>query len=388
MQWIYSKNIYLHNHIFNGSIGIENGKINEFYEGIHPKAVRYDDKRIIPGIIDTHIHGCYGWSMMNNTPAEEVQAFLKAIASQGVTSVFPTTFPLPDEIGVKGIVEASRGPIVGAQIVGIHFEGPYLHRVGENGIPHDKRYIDLSHVQRIIEECDGLLKLMGHAPELENSDDLINLLIDNGIKAAITHTNADAKTAKIAIDRGIRVATHTGNVMTGIHHRDVGTLGTCLLDDRVMCEAICDGMHLSLDMVQLILKTVGTSRVMMISDCTALSGLKPGVYASVSDSENGDVIVTEDGFVKTRQGRLVGSSQPVMKGIENLVEKLHIPLETVILMSSYNQAKFYDLKNKGYLDIGMDADFVVIDDDYSVISTYVLGKEVYKKDVTEIKYKN
>lgn len=387
MKWIYSEKVYLHQGIFNGSIGYEDGKIKQLYEGIHPEAIRYDKKRIIPGIIDTHNHGCYGWSMMDGISTDEVLEFLKAVASQGVTSIFPTTFPQAHEIGVEGIVEASKKAIEGAQIVGIHFEGPYLHRVGENGTPHDDRIIDLKHVQDIIDACEGKLKLMGHAVELEKSDELITLLKEKGVKAAITHTNADSNTAKHAIDQGIEVATHTGNVMTGIHHRDVGALGTVLLDDRVMCEAICDGMHISLDMVKMILKMKGYDKVMMISDCTALSGLKPGVYPSVSDSEDGDVIVTEDGFVKTRKGRLVGSSQPVMKGIENLVEKIGIPLEKVLLMSSYNQAKFYQLENKGYLDIDMDADFVVIDDDYSVIETYVLGNKVYQKGVTEIKFK-
>lgn len=374
-EWIYSKNIYLKNGKIEGSICIENGKIVEITNDIHENAKRYDGYKIIPGIIDTHNHGAYGWSMMDHPSKEEVNEFLKAIASQGVTTVFPTTFPSVNEIGVEGILEAGG---VGATIGGIHFEGPFLHRVGEKGVPVPKIDIDLEVAKNIIEACQGKLKVMGHAPELTNSKELIELLLKNNVKAAITHTNANATIAKRAFDDGITVSTHTGNVMTGIHHRDVGTLGMVLIDDRIMCEMICDGMHLSLDMVQLILKTVGYDRVMMISDCTQLSGLKPGVY--------GDIIVSEDGFVKTKAGRLVGSSQPVLKGIENLVEKLNVPLEKVIQMSSYNQAKFYNLENKGYLDIGMDADFVIIDHDYSVIETYVLGKSVYKKGETEIKF--
>jgi len=380
MEWIYSQHIYLKDRQYSGSIGLENGRIVELYDGIHQDAKRYDDFRIIPGIIDTHNHGSYGWSMMNNPTKEEVQYFLKAIASQGVTSVFPTTFPAYQDIGIYGILEAQRDEIVGAQIAGIHFEGPFLHRVGEKGDPVPKVDIDLDTVKIIIRECQGQLKVMGHAPELENSTEMIQLLVKNGIKAAITHTNANADIAKRAINDGITVATHTGNVMTGIHHRDVGALGTCLLDDRVMCEVICDGMHLSLDMVKLILRVVGTNRVMMISDCTQLSGLKPGEY--------GDIIVSQDGFVKTKQGRLVGSSQPVLTGIKNLVEILHLPLEEVIKMSSLNPAKFYQLENKGYLDVGMDGDFVVIDDNYSVIETYVLGKSIYQKGITKVIFRD
>lgn len=375
VEWIYSKRIYLKNQIWDGSMGIENGKIVFLEEGYHEGAKNYGNMRIIPGIIDTHNHGCYGWSMMNNPSKQHVLNYLKALTSQGVTSVFPTTFPSSQEIGVESILEAMKEESQGAQIAGIHFEGPYLHRVGEKGVPQPKIDIDLDVVKKIIEACQGHLKVMGHAPELNNSLALISLLKDNHIKAAITHTNADAATAKRAINDGISVATHTGNVMTGIHHRDVGTLGTVLLDDCVMCEAICDGMHLSLDMVQIILKMKGYNRVMMISDCTELSGLKPGVY--------GDIIVSEDGFVKTDAGRLVGSSQPVLKGIENLVETLQVPLEDVIKMSSYNPAAFYELENKGYLDVEMDGDFVVIDDDYQVIETYVLGKSVYQKDKTQ-----
>lgn len=368
-QWFYSSYIYLKDEIFDGSMAIEDGKIVAFEKGIHEGAKRYDDKRIIPGIIDTHNHGSYGWSMMEHTSKESVQNFLKAVASQGVTTVFPTTFPSPGEIGVEGIIDAMNDEIVGAQIGGIHFEGPYLHRVGEKGVPVPKIDIDLNVVKEIIDACEGHLKVMGHAPELENSTQMIQLLLDHNVKAAITHTNADATIAKRAFDDGITVSTHTGNVMTGIHHRDVGTLGMVLIDDRIMCEVICDGMHLSLDMVKLIYKTVGANRMMMISDCTELSGLKPGTY--------GEIIVSADGFVKTKAGRLVGSSQPVLKGIQNLVEELHIPLTEVLKMSSFNQAKFYNLSNKGYLDLHMDADFVVIDDDYKVVDTYVLGHNVY-----------
>ena len=110
---------------------------------------------------------------------EEVNQFLKAVASQGVTTVFPTTFPSVNDIGVKGILEADGE---GASVGGIHFEGPFLHRVGEKGVPVPKIDIDLDIVSKIIDACEGKLKVMGHAPELANSTEMIHLLLENNDK--------------------------------------------------------------------------------------------------------------------------------------------------------------------------------------------------------------
>lgn len=371
MEWIHSHRIYLKDRLFDGSIGMEKGKILALEKGCHEEAVDYGNRRIIPGLIDTHNHGTYGWSCTDDPSLLEVSGYLKALAAQGTTAVFPTA----GANHCTGIVAAARAKPKGARIVGIHYEGPYLHRVGEKGIPQPAVDIDMAVVRRIVQECQGLLKLMGHAPELKNSDELIDYLVSQGIKAAITHTDGDAELARHAIDRGITVATHTGNVMRGIHHRNIGTLGMCLLDDRVMCEAIMDGMHLSLDMVALMLKTTGTHRMMAVSDCSALSGLKPGTYFHHQQ----EIIVYPDGFVKTATGRLMGSSQPVLKGLENVVEKLGLDLSEALYMFGANQAAFYGIEGKGWLDIGMDADFVVLEDDYQVVATYVEGQAVYRQ---------
>ena len=191
----------------------------------------------------------------------------------------------------------------------------------------------------------------------------------------------------IGIDNGITVATHLGNVMTGLHHRDVGTMGACILRDEVTCELICDGLHVSLPMVKLVLRMKDHDKIMMISDNGSFLGAPVGHYQGSASNANNDrrtIFVTEEGFVVSESGRLSGSSKPVIYGIKNLVEVLGMNLEEVIKLSSFNVAKKYDLKQRGSIALNNFADFVVIDDDYDVLATFVEGRKVFDKKTTKI----
>ena len=173
--------------------------------------------------------------------------------------------------------------------------------------------------------------------------------------------------------------------MTGLHHRDIGTLGACLFRPEVDCEVICDDLHISLEMVRLYFKVKDMSRFMMISDSGVYAGAPIGKYKGMTSDEASDrikITVNEQGFVLSETGRLSGSSKPVIYGIKNLVERLEIPLEKVILMSSLNPAKKYGYgETKGSLVEGKDADFAVITDGYDVVETYSEGDCVFNIEI-------
>lgn len=377
MLTIKCKRIYQEDHISDGFLVIHGSKINKITNAKMKYDLDYSKYRIIPGIFDTHNHGTMGYGMMGNLsdPQAEIRGYVKALAAQGVTMIFPTA-----DLSMMGeIAKFTKSDYVGAKIMGIHSEGPYLNRVGEKGSPIPYPTIDMDKMQKAIHESEGLLRLFAIAPEIPGSLEVMEFMREHQVKLAIAHSDCNAQQTREAIKNGIQVATHLGNVMTGIHHRDVGVLGECLLNEQVDCELICDGMHICLDMVELILRAKDNRRIMMISDCSQFSGAPRGEYRSFFPGSN--LYVHEDGFVKSGEGRICGSSKPVLYGIQNLVEKLHIPLEDVVKMSSLNACRVYGFdQKKGSIRVSKDADFVVIDDDYQVVATYVEGIKVYDRE--------
>ncbi len=380
---IYCKKIYFEEECKSGYLKIEGKKIVDFYETYEGTVdVSYENHRIIPGIFDTHNHGGFGYKLgfMPNEEIEEkdILNYLRGLTSVGVTSILLTTSSLSS---MKAIAKIYPTVYSGARIIGIHSEGPWGSRVGEKGVNTGYPEVDLDVAKQMVEDSNHLLKLIGIAPEVKNAHKAIEYFLSENVNVAIYHSNADYKQANEAIDLGVSVATHLCNVMTGLHHRDIGIVGASLLRDEMTCEIICDGHHVSLPMIELILKVKDHDKIIMISDNVHYAGLPAGMYKGMNDNEQSDrklIEVTEDGLILSTTGRLSGSGLPVMVGISNLVEKLHIPLEEVLKFSSYNPTKKYgDFINKGSIQINKDADFVVIDDLYHTVATFIEGVKVY-----------
>ena len=380
MKYIKSSKIYFEDGLKDGYLVIDQGKIVG-YLNANAKVDEYEDygdNRIIPGIIDTHNHGTYGYGCDKVYPDKEslinnLKGYLHALTYEGVTSCFPTI-----TCQVKEMADiVTSGDYRGARVMGLHSEGPYLSRVGEGGRPEDYPAVDMNVVKKMYEDSKGLLKLFAIAPEIKGTKEVVEYLLSKGVTVAYAHSDCKREDAQKAVDEGYRVSTHTSNVMVGIHHRDIGGLGVMLMDPRVQCEVICDGLHVSLYFIEMMFRIKDKSQFMMISDSATLAGIKPGRY------ETGwftPINVTEEGFVRDDDGRLLGSSKSVLYGIGNLVEKLHIPLEEVIKLSSLNAANYYGFGDrKGSIAIGKDADFVVISDDYKALSTYVEGENIYNR---------
>ena len=337
--------------------------------------IDYGHHTIIPGIFDTHNHGYLGWNPRDSRAGkQEVLGYVKALASAGVTAVFPT---VTDEDGAfKNVVAAIRENSDGARIMGIHSEGPYLNRVGEKGIDKGHPDIDMDFLKKMLADSEGYLRLVGLAPEIEGSKEAIRFLISNNVRVAFAHSNQNYEEAMASFKEGVSVITHTANVMSGLHHRNMGGLGAALLNDEVYNELICDGLHVRNEMIDIILRVKKDAfhKIMMISDNVNIGALPPGRY----HGQWGIINVTEDGFALTDTGRLAGSTKPVLYGMGNLVKNLGLPLEKVCQMASLNPAEVYGFADhKGSLRIGKDADFVVIDDDFHCLYTFREGKMIY-----------
>ncbi len=384
---IHSSKIFFRNVMRDGYLEIENGKFINFYdtsEGHRKADIEYGDLIVMPGIFDTHNHGGFG-VRLDNATQEEIKLYLKGLASVGVTQVFATTCELD---AMRNVCTAMKNNYEGARIMGIHSEGPWGARVGEKGINTGYPSVDLNLAKEMLDTCDGNLKLVDIAPEIPLAKEVIQYFVKNGVNVGMYHTNANYEQANKGVDWGVSVATHLSNVMTGLHHRDVGTLGCGLLRDEVDCELICDGLHVSLPMIKIILKVKDLNHIMMVSDNVQYCGAPRGRYKGFNAAPNSDralINVTEEGFVLSDTGRLSGSSKPVIYGINNLVNKLNMPLETVIPLFSFNPNRKYGYDNKlGLIDYGYTADFIVVDQSFNVQATFVGGKKVFDKDIDEI----
>ena len=372
---IRSDKIYFEDGIRDGYLVIENGRISDFRESTETIAdsIDYSGYRVIPGLIDTHIHGTHGYGLMaaaDSDPEAAVRGFLKGCAATGLTGVFPT--PMPAMCAHIAKVAAEQPD--GARILGIHSEGPYLNRVGENGIKTETPVVDMDLIKQIYKDCAGYLKLMAIAPEVEGSQQAIDYLRERGVVMSFAHSNCNYEEAMQAFENGLSVSTHTANVMSGIHHRNMGGLGACLLNANVYNEVICDGMHIAPVMLELMFRLKPADHWFMISDASETAGAPAGNYRFMDFK----VIVDDQGFCKTDTGRLMGSTKSVLYGVSVLANQLHMPLEQILPMASLNAAKFYGFGDrKGSIALGKDADLVVIDEAYQAVATYLEGRQVY-----------
>ena len=375
-MFVRSHRIVTDQGIVDGILNLDEGRIVDILPPTARVAITVDagDHRILPGIIDTHNHGTMGYGLMSEQadPEAVVRGYLKGLASQGVTACLPTA----DFALFETIVKVAQTHVDGAKPIGIHSEGPYLNRVGEKGIDTGHPDIDLKHVQTMIDTAQGMLKLVAIAPEIPGAREAIELLTSQGVRCAFAHSNALYQEALDSFQWGITVTTHTANVMAGIHHRRMGGLGACLLNDEVYNELICDGLHVANEMIELMLRVKKNpfDKFMMVSDNVPMAGAPIGRYHL---SGMFYVNIDEKGYCLSDTGRLCGSTLPVIRGIHNLAENLHLPLTEIVKMSSRNPAQVYGAPQKGRLAAGMDADFIIIDEDYQVLKTFSEGRCVY-----------
>lgn len=374
-MYVHSTRIYTPFGCKDAVMRVEDGKIAEFLTPSEELKIDLElgNQRVIPGIIDTHNHGTMGYGLGGpcKDMEREVRGYLKGIASHGVTTCLPTA----SVDYFSTIAQVMKTEIDGARPLGIHSEGPYLNRVGEKGINTGHPDIDMEYVKKMVDDAEGTLKLVAIAPEIPGAKEAIEYFTSHGVRCAYAHSDMNYREALEAFDWGITVTTHTANVMSGIHHRNMGGLGACLLNDDVYNELICDGLHISNEMLELMLRVKKDpfNKVMMVSDSGTVAGAPVGRYCMFGY----DVHIDERGFCLTDTGRLMGSTLPVIKGIKNLVQNMNMDLSDVLRMSSANPAKVYGADAKGTLEAGKDADFVVLDDDFNVLLTYREGKCIY-----------
>lgn len=367
-----------------GSILIDDEKI----AAVSPEPfIAYTGKRFdgggsvaLPGFIDIHIHGARGADFMDDDSAA-VQAIAAALPAEGTTSFLSTTLTHSPERIAKAICHGRKfmngQSKVGAEMLGFHLEGPFIHPAQAGAQPSGYiREPSMELLQEWFGETLDDLKIITMAPEQDFEFGVIRELAERGVIVSAGHTTADYDTITRAQAAGLSHLTHYGNAMRGLHHREIGVVGAGMLNRNLFCEVIADKIHLSSAMLKLMLQVIGSERLLLITDSMRAKGLPEGTYTL------GDQQVTVAGQEAVlSDGTLAGSVLAMNQGLRHLQQAAAISWTDAIALSSGNAAKRLGVwQRKGSIDTGKDADIVLVTEDFSVRHTFCRGRMNFTND--------
>lgn len=373
---IQSKNVWLDSSFMPAQIEFEADRIKAVYEyGSHETDKDYGELRIVPGFIDIHTHGAYGFETNDGEP-EGLVTWMKRLPSQeGVTAFLPSTITQSREVLSKALINVrnvKNSQKEGAEILGVHFEGPYIDVKYKGAQPEEFiRVPDIEELKYYQSISDNIIKYITVAPEHDEGMKFVRYCHDNGIVVSLGHSNATYEDAVAAVDNGASCMTHVFNGMTPLNHRKPGLAGAALRMRDVYGEMISDGYHVTPVVMNLFFHAKGPDHGIIITDSLACKGLPKGDYTSGGLA----ITVCDDGTARLKDlGNLAGSTLRMNKGIQIVVEKAGVPFEYAIKAATCNPAKLLGIDDrKGYLKPGYDADIIILDKDYEVVDAYARG---------------
>ena len=320
------------------------------------EGVDFGGNRIFPGLIDTHAHGCLG---IETTECVGLEKIADWELEHGTTTWYPTTMTM----SLEQIAKATQQDIEfghGANIPGFHLEGPFINKKYKGA--QNEEYVVPPTMELI--KSSKLVKCITIAPETEGA---IEFIKECPAVVSLGHTDADYDTCMAAFNAGARKLTHTYNCMPGIHHRAPGPIGAGSEHGEVYAELICDGIHIHKASVKMLIKIFGVDKIILISDSVPPAGLADGEYLL-----GGVETVVKDGVARTRGGNLAGSTVCLLQCVQKAIE-FGIPTEDAVKMATENPARLMGL-NKGKIEVGYDADFIIVDDDFNLIKAIARGE--------------
>ena len=357
--------------------------------GVYPyglfKADRdYGDLIIMPGLCDVHNHG-YGGGESNMATKQWLKKWCDYLPSEGVTSTLASISSFPKE----GLLKALKniGDFIdhdnkkGTHILGVYEEGPFICSGKERGA--QSLDFQIIPTKRVIDEfndaCNGHLVYVMIAPEMLKGDyRVIDYCVAKGMKVALGHTGATFDICKEAIEHGATSFTHTYNGMKGLHHREPGVVGAAMYFDNCYAECICDGIHVNKYAANILAKTKGKDKFILITDSVNIKGFKPGVYTT--EEKNRTVTVTDKGVAYlTGTETLSGSCHKLNHILDFAIHEAGIDTVTALNGVTVNPMKMLGINDRGLIKENYKADIAVFDDTFNNVATYIDGKLFERK---------
>lgn len=333
------------------------------------------DKTAIPGFIDVHIHGAGGRDVMEGS-AEALAGVARTVARHGTTSFVATTVTASPEDTIRGVEGIARyislqheTDEARAEVLGIHFEGPFLSPA-RRGV-HPAEWLKLPSaelLEKFLQAAAGNALILTIAPELLGAIPCIDAARKAGMVVAAGHTDATYEQTRAGIAHGIRHAVHVYNAMRPFSHRDSGVIGAVLTTPEVTAELIADGVHVEETAMRVLLQAKGPERMILVSDGISATGMPAGNYML------GKLEVTVSGGIcRNSEGKLAGSTLTLDRALRNIVG-LGNPLAAVVRMLTLNPATLLGIEfKKGALRTGADADILLLDEELQLTNAWVRG---------------
>jgi N-acetylglucosamine-6-phosphate deacetylase len=342
-----------------------------------------DDSVLCSSFLDVHTHGAVGHDVMEATPRgfNEMEQFL---ATRGVGHYLATTVTAPVDETLRAMerladhIEATEKAASDGRAlpIGIHLEGPFLSHA-KRGVHNaaDLLKPDIGLFDQFQEASRGHIRLITIAPEVPGALELIAHASSRGVRVSMGHTNALASEARAAIAAGVKSATHTFNAMRAMDHREPGVVGVILTEQDLFAELICDGIHVSPEMVAIFAACKRPEKVILVTDGMSAAGMPDGTYRL----GNFDVLV-KNGHA-TARGVLAGSVITLDKAVANFAKFTGQPVATVARAASHNPAKMLGLADRFAVGVGKPANFNRFAADGSLKEVILRGKTVETRQV-------
>lgn len=332
----------------------------------------YKELMILPGLVDSHIHGAVGRDTMDASP-ESLAAIGKFLLAEGTTSWMPTTVTAKLDDIVKAIenIGACRSMEGAARVIGCFVEGPYITKEHKGAHPEALiRPLSEKELERMI--AAGPVSALAVAPEKEGAEAFIGWAVKRGVKISLAHSGAAYEEACAAVKSGADAVVHTFCGMAGLHHRKPNLIGAALTEDAVYAELIADGIHVQAPVMRILLRCKPKDKVILVSDAISATGLPDGQYMLGVEP-----ITVKGGISRVGSGSLAGSTTTLLQEVRRLVLELGEDPLAAVHMASLNPSRRFGLEEEiGSIAKGKKADFIVVDKKYQLKETWLDGQRV------------
>ena len=374
MKAIINGKILLDDNLVEDKVLLFDNRIVNIVEEIDIEDVEIIDAKgayVSAGFIDLHIHGSGGADVMDATP-KALEILSSSLLQTGTTSFLATTMTMSNSDIDKALqnIQLHASKVSGAHILGIHLEGPFIN-IAKHGA-QDKAYVQSPNVS-LIENYMQEVKMITLAPEIEGAEDFVKLLTTEypHIILSIGHSDASYEEAQKSFIWGISHATHLFNAMNPYHHRKPGIVGA-VFDSDVTCDIIADLVHTHPSTLELVQK-VKKEKLILITDAMRAGCMKCGTY-----DLGGRRVEVNEGRAVLEDGTLAGSVLKINDALSNM--RAHTSMSLIEIVNSVTKIPARKLGiHKGELREGYDADIVIFDENFSIISTIVSGKVKFKR---------
>jgi N-acetylglucosamine-6-phosphate deacetylase len=329
---------------------------------------------VAPGLIDLQINGGFGLDVL--TDPEAMWELGRRLPCHGVTAFLPTIISSPAASTDAAIEALRRRPTsyVGAEPLGLHFEGPMLNpkRRGAHEVDHL-----LEPTPTVIEQWSrgSGVAMVTIAPELPGAITTITELVRRGVTVCAGHSDATKDDAEAARRSGVTAVTHLFNAMAPLGHRDPNLVGVALADDGLVAGLIADGVHVDPVIVRAAWNAKGPAGIALVTDAVAAMGQPAGEYQL-----GGRRITADEQGVRNGDGTLAGSTLTMDQALRNLISYTGCSVGDGLMSATRTPADLIGAGDRGRLAAGAIADVVLLDQDLEVQLTMCAGRVVFVAD--------